>query len=77
MMRKIFVENKKARLLSFIKSPIFSHLGRGEWKIVASVDGERRELETFDSVFGAQDSAVNVVDSRRFSASFPQTAGTR
>ena len=71
MMRKIFVENKKARLLSFIKSPIFSHLGRGEWKIVASVDGERRELETFDSVFGAQDSAVNVVDFPAFFCEFP------
>ena len=54
MMRKIFVENGKARLLSFVKSPVFSHLGRGEWKIVASVDGERRELETFDSVFPAK-----------------------
>ena len=71
MMRKIFVENKKARLLSFIKSPIFSHLGRGEWKIVASVDGERRELETFASVFGAQDSAVNVVDFPAFFCEFP------
>ena len=77
MMRKIFVENGKARLLSFVKSPVFSHLGRGEWKVIASVDGEKRELETFTSVFSAQDSAVNVVDFPAFFCEFPQTAGTR
>mgnify|MGYP000198105979 FL=1 len=71
MMRKIFVENGKARLLSFVKSPVFSHLGRGEWKVIASVDGEKRELETFTSVFSAQDSAVNVVDFPAFFCEFP------
>lgn len=71
MMRKIFVENGKARLLSFIKSPVFSHLGRGEWKVIASVDGKKRELETFTSVFNAQDSAVNVVDFPAFFCEFP------
>lgn len=68
---KNICRNGKARLLSFVKSPVFSHLGRGEWKVIASVDGEKRELETFTSVFSAQDSAVNVVDFPAFFCEFP------
>lgn len=77
MMRKIFVENGKARLLSFVKSPVFSHLGRGEWKVIASVDGEKRELETFTSVSARRIQQSMLSISRRSSANSPQTAGTR
>ena len=56
MMRKIFTENGKARLLSFIKSPVFNHLQRDDWEIIVEDNGKRRALESFTSVFSAQDS---------------------
>ena len=71
MMRKSFVENGKVRLLSFIKSPVFTHLERGDWQIIADIDGERRELDSFKSVFGAQDSEINVVYFPAFFCEFP------
>ncbi len=71
MMRKIFVENGTSRLLSFIKSPVFTHLSSADYKIIAEIDGERHELEHFPSVFGAQDCAVNAVDFPAFFCEFP------
>ncbi len=62
MMRKIFTENGKARLLSFIKSPVFNHLQREDWEIIVEDNGERRTLESFTSVFSAQDSVEHTND---------------
>ena len=65
-MKAVFLSYNQA--LTDRVNAIFDEQGiRGftKWALTegrGSVDGERRELETFASVFGAQDSAVNVVD---------------
>ena len=64
MMRKIFVENGRARLLFFIKSPVFNHLERGDYEIIAEDNGRRTTLDSFTSIFSAQDSV-------EYTAAFP------